>query len=93
MPRSNDQNATAYPKAGVVTYFPSLRGGNLNPGRGEGFLGEVDDIIAAGLHEYLDRLQTDMNTVGAHISNAFFSAGADTAPRPSTSTTSVSRAD
>lgn len=50
VPRSNDQNATAYPKAGVVTYFPSLRGGNLNPGRGEGFLGEVDDIIAAARH-------------------------------------------
>lgn len=27
--------------------FPSLRGGNLNPGKKEGFLGEVDDIIAA----------------------------------------------
>ena len=27
--------------------FPSLRGGNDNPGRREGFLGEVDDVLAA----------------------------------------------
>ena len=27
--------------------FPSLRGGNDNPGRKEGFLGEVDDVLAA----------------------------------------------
>lgn len=49
-PRDNDQTAAAYWKAGVVMYFPSLRGGNLNPGQREGFLGEVDDIIAAARH-------------------------------------------
>jgi acetyl esterase/lipase len=27
--------------------FPSLRGGNDNPGTEEGFLGEVDDVLAA----------------------------------------------
>ena len=27
--------------------FPSLRGGNTNPGVKEGFLGEVDDVLAA----------------------------------------------
>jgi dienelactone hydrolase len=27
--------------------FPSLRGGNQNPGQKEGFLGEVDDVLAA----------------------------------------------
>ena len=27
--------------------FPSLRGGNDNPGNKEGFLGEVDDVLAA----------------------------------------------
>lgn len=27
--------------------FPSLRGGNENPGQREGFFGEVDDILAA----------------------------------------------
>jgi dipeptidyl aminopeptidase/acylaminoacyl peptidase len=46
-PRSNDQTAAAYRAAGIVMMFPSLRGGNDNPGRREGFLGEVDDVIAA----------------------------------------------
>ncbi len=32
----------------------------------------VETIIKAGLHEYLDRLQTRMNEVGAAISEAFF---------------------
>ncbi len=45
--RSNDQTAAAYRKAGIVMMFPSLRGGNRNPGRREGFLGEVDDVLAA----------------------------------------------
>jgi dipeptidyl aminopeptidase/acylaminoacyl peptidase len=43
----NDQTAAAYRKAGVVMMFPSLRGGNDNPGAKEGFLGEVDDVLAA----------------------------------------------
>jgi len=46
-PRDNDQTAAAYRKAGIVMMFPSLRGGNDNPGRHEGFLGEVDDVVAA----------------------------------------------
>lgn len=46
-PRGNDQTAAAYRKAGVVMMFPSLRGGNANPGVKEGFLGEVDDVLAA----------------------------------------------
>lgn len=49
-PRSNDQSAAAYRKARIVTMFPSLRGGNDNPGRREGFYGEVDDVIAAAAH-------------------------------------------
>jgi acetyl esterase/lipase len=49
-PRDNDQTAAAYRKAGIVMMFPSLRGGNENPGRREGFLGEVDDVIAAAEH-------------------------------------------
>ena len=44
---SNDQTAAAYRKAGIVMMFPSLRGGNQNPGPKEGFLGEVDDIMNA----------------------------------------------
>ncbi len=46
-PPSNDQSASAYRKAGLVMMFPSLRGGNNNPGAKEGFFGEVDDVIAA----------------------------------------------
>lgn len=46
-PASNDQTAAEYRKAGVVMMFPSLRGGNMNPGVKEGFLGEVDDVLAA----------------------------------------------
>jgi Fe-S cluster assembly iron-binding protein IscA/alpha/beta superfamily hydrolase len=44
---SNDQSASAYRKAGIVMMFPALRGGNDNPGVKEGFLGEVDDVLAA----------------------------------------------
>lgn len=49
-PRDNDQSASAFREAGIVMMFPSLRGGNDNPGRREGFLGEVDDILAAADH-------------------------------------------
>jgi len=45
--RSNDQTAAAFRKAGIVMMFPSLRGGNDDPGVNEGFLGEVDDVLAA----------------------------------------------
>src|SRR5262249_14883133 len=34
---------------------------------------QVDDIIASGLHEYLDRLQTRMNLAGTGIHERFFS--------------------
>ncbi len=43
----NDQSAAAFRQAGVLMLFPSLRGGNANPGTKEGFLGEVDDVLAA----------------------------------------------
>lgn len=46
-PADNEQTASAYRKAGVIMMFPSLRGGNDNPGAREGFLGEVDDVMAA----------------------------------------------
>ncbi len=46
-PAKNDQSAAAYRKAGLVMMFPSLRGGNQNPGVREGFLGEVNDVLAA----------------------------------------------
>lgn len=54
----NDQTAAAYRQAGLVMMFPSLRGGNDNPGVREGFFGEVDDVIAAAdflaKQEYVD---------------------------------------
>lgn len=43
----NDQSARAFRENGIVMMFPSLRGGNDNPGVKEGFLGEVGDVIAA----------------------------------------------
>ena len=35
---------------------------------------QVDDIIAGGLHEYLDRLQTRLNLVGVGVHDTFFAA-------------------
>ena len=46
----NDQSASAYRKAGIIMMFPTLRGGNTNPGAREYFLGEVDDVLAAADH-------------------------------------------
>ena len=46
-PPSNDQTASAFRRAGIIMMFPSLRGGNDNPGTREGFFGEVDDVLAA----------------------------------------------
>jgi pimeloyl-ACP methyl ester carboxylesterase len=53
-PRENDQSAAAYRRPGLVLMLPTLRGGNDNPGRREGFYGEVDDVIAAA--DYLASL-------------------------------------
>lgn len=52
--RSNDQSASPFRKKGIVMMFPSQRGGNDNPGKREGFYGEVDDILAAT--DYLAKL-------------------------------------
>jgi len=46
-PVENDQSGSAFREAGVVMMYPSLRGGNNNPGCLEGFYGEVDDVLAA----------------------------------------------
>jgi acetyl esterase/lipase len=45
--RKNDQSARAFREAGVIMMYPSMRGGNQNPGNQEAFYGEVDDVIAA----------------------------------------------
>lgn len=46
----NDQTASAFWRAGVLTMYPSFRGGSGNPGYYETLFGEVDDIAAA--YEY-----------------------------------------
>ncbi|MEG3151469.1 prolyl oligopeptidase family serine peptidase [Sphingomonas sp. ZT3P38] len=51
---ANDQTASAFRDAGIVTFYPSLRGGNDNPGSREGFYGEIDDVLAAA--DYLAKL-------------------------------------
>jgi len=52
-PPDNEQSAAALRKSGIVVMFPSLRGGNDNPGHKEGMFGEVDDVVAAA--EFLSR--------------------------------------
>lgn len=46
----NEQSARAYREAGVVMMYPTTRGTYGNPGAQEGFLGEVDDVLAALEH-------------------------------------------
>lgn len=47
--------------------FPSQRGGNDNPGKREGFLGEADDILAATDHlEKLPHVDPDQIYLGGH---------------------------
>lgn len=53
-PDDDEETASAYRDAGIVMMFPSLRGGNDNPGKREGFYGEVDDVLAA--FDYLSKL-------------------------------------
>ncbi len=53
-PPDNDQSASAFRQFGIIMMYPSLRGGNMNPGHHERFYGEVDDVIAAA--RYLARL-------------------------------------
>lgn len=46
----NDQTGSAFWREGVLTMYPSFRGGNGNPGYYEALYGEVDDILSA--YEY-----------------------------------------
>jgi dipeptidyl aminopeptidase/acylaminoacyl peptidase len=64
---SNDQTAAQYRNAGIVMMFPSLRGGNDNPGFKENFYGEVDDVLAAA--DYLakqDHVDPNRIYLGGH---------------------------
>ena len=57
-PASNDQSASGFRDHGILMMYPSLRGGNTNPGYIETFFGEVDDVLAAAKHlaslDYVD---------------------------------------
>jgi dienelactone hydrolase len=67
MPRDNDQSAGAFRRAGIVMMFPSLRGGNDNPGVKEGFLGEIYDVLAAA--DFLEKqsyVDPDRVYLGGH---------------------------
>lgn len=46
----DDQSGAAFQREDLVVMYPSLRGSHDNPGRNECFLGEVDDLVAAGAH-------------------------------------------
>ena len=46
-PADNDQSAAIFREKGLVVFYPSMRGLNGNPGKIEGFYGELDDIVAA----------------------------------------------
>ncbi len=66
-PIENDQSASAFQKAGVVMFYPSLRGGNDNQGAREGLFGEVNDIIAAYEHvRTLDYVDPSRIYLGGH---------------------------
>ncbi len=43
----NDQTGQFFSEAGVLTMYPSFRGGNENPGYEETLYGEIDDIYSA----------------------------------------------
>lgn len=67
----NDQTASAFWTAGVLTMYPSFRGGNGNPGYYETLFGEVDDIISA--YEYaasLPYVDPDRIYLGGHSTGA-----------------------
>jgi len=46
-PRGNDQSAAAFRDAGMVVFYPAVRGLNGNPGQVESYFGELDDLVAA----------------------------------------------
>lgn len=63
----NDQSASQYRKAGVLMMYPSLRGGNDNPGYIEGCYGEVEDVLAAADYaKKLPYVDPDQIYLGGH---------------------------
>ena len=80
----NDQTADAFWKAGVITLYPSFRGGNDNSGFREILFGEVDDALAAA--EFLakqDGVDPHRIYLGGHSTGgtmALLTAAATTTP-------------
>lgn len=63
----NDQTGSAFWQEGVLTMYPSFRGGCGNPGNYEALFGEVDDIVSA--YEYaasLPYVDPDRIYLGGH---------------------------
>lgn len=66
-PRKNDQSATGFRERGILMLYPSLRGGNTNPGLIEACYGEVDDVLAAGKYlASLDYVDPQRIFLGGH---------------------------
>lgn len=66
-PESKDQTARPFRDAGLLMMFPTLRGGNANPGGKEYFLGEVEDVLAAADHlARLPYVDPDRIYLGGH---------------------------
>ena len=66
-PPDNDQSATQFREAGIIMMYPSVRGGNMNPGYVECGFGEVDDLIAAARHlKQLPFVNPDRVYLGGH---------------------------
>jgi hypothetical protein len=82
-PASNDQSASGFRDHGIVMMYPSLRGGNINPGHIETFYGEVDDVLAAAKHlaslDYVDpkRIYLGGHSTGGTLALLVASAAED----------------
>lgn len=70
---------TATP-AGAAGTLAERRLGRLNA---DCEYAEIDEILTAGLHDYLDRLQLKLNDVGSAIFDAFFAARPESEDRDS----------
>ncbi len=67
----NDQTGSAFWQSGLLTMYPSFRGGSGNPGHYEALFGEVDDIVSA--YEYaasLPYVDPDRIYLGGHSTGA-----------------------
>lgn len=66
-PIDNDQSAKNYWQNNIVMLYPTLRGSFGNPGKQEGFYGEVDDILGALKYiEQLDYVDKEKIYLGGH---------------------------